>query len=120
MTVDRRDIDDAEPEGFTYDSLAVALALLRAFADPERREVEGMDLAQLLLEENEPIRAVEALADVASAALVLIGRSRNVDINATLSALALQLATQLIDKGGRNASVIAYSGSGRFPPRCFQ
>ena len=92
MTVNRH-VDD-EPPPFTYDSLSLALAVLRAFVNRDRDE--GRRLVQLLLDESgEPAHALEAVADAGSSALHIIGHARDIDIDAMLSELALRLAKKV-------------------------
>jgi len=87
---DDRHVED-DPPAFTYDSLSLGLAILRAFVNRDRDE--GLKLAQMLLDESaEPIRALETVADAASSALHMIGRARDVDVDATLTELAVRLA----------------------------
>lgn len=82
---------EEDTPAFTYDSLSLGLAILRAFVNRDRDE--GLKLAQILLDESaEPIHALETVADAASSALQMIGRARDVDIDATLTELSLRLA----------------------------
>ena len=89
-------IDTVEEDtpAFTYDTLSLGLAILRAFVSRDRDV--GLKLAQILLDESaEPVHALETVADAASSALNLIGRARDVDVDATLSELAVSLAKKV-------------------------
>jgi len=83
---------DEEPQPFTYDSLNLALAILRAFANGERDE--GLRLVQLLNDESaESIRALdEVAANTGSAVLPIVGTARDADLDAILSDFSRRLA----------------------------
>ncbi len=76
---DDRHVEDDLP-AFTYDSLSLGLAILRAFVNRDRDQ--GLKPAGILLNESaEPIRALETVSDAASSsALHMIGRARDVDV----------------------------------------
>jgi len=84
-------VDEEAPPN-TYDSLSLALAILRAFANGDRDE--GIRLVQLLSDESaNSLRALdEVAANTGSAVLPIAGPTRDIDIDATLSELAVRMA----------------------------